>query len=143
MNIVEINHHNIYLLLQFLNNKLPNSFRYFNSRNPLTSIHNHILTILYLDNDKPFGYAHIDFDNHIYWFGICILDNYQSKGYGKKLLEYILNNDKIKNLNSIYLTVDKNNEKAINLYKKYGFIIDDIYHNNNPNSIFFRMYLQK
>lgn len=45
--IIEININNIYLLQKFINNNLPNTFRYFNKRN-IKCIENHILTILML-----------------------------------------------------------------------------------------------
>ena len=78
-----------------------------------------------MDSNLPIGYAHIDFDDNKNWFGICILENYQGKGYGKKIMEYIFNHEKINNLNEIYLTVDKINIVAINLYLKFNFIIID------------------
>ena len=47
------------------------------------------------------------------------------KGYGKKIMEYTFNNKIIKNIDKIYLTVDKVNDVAINLYKKFNFYIVD------------------
>ena len=124
-NIVEITENNNNLLQDFIsNNKLPNTFRYFNKRN-IDVIKNHLITIILLDNELPVGYAHIDFDDNKYWFGICILENYQGMGNGKKMMEYIFNNEKIKNIENIYLTVDKVNISAINLYKKKNFNIID------------------
>jgi ribosomal protein S18 acetylase RimI-like enzyme len=38
-------------------------------------------------------------------------------------MEYIFNHEKITNIDNIYLTVDKINDIAINLYKKYNFYI--------------------
>jgi len=119
MEIIEVNKNNISLLKNFTNNKLPNSFRYFNKR-PINIIENHILTILLLNNNIPIGYGHIDFEDNKYWLGICILEEYQGKGNGKKIMDYLLNNKKI---DKIYLTVDKNNINAIKLYKKYNFNI--------------------
>jgi ribosomal protein S18 acetylase RimI-like enzyme len=120
-NIVEITENNNNLLQDFIsNNKLPNTFRYFNKRT-IDVIKNHLITIILLDNELPVGYAHIDFDDNKYWFGICILENYQGMGNGKKMMEYIFNNEKIKNIENIYLTVDKININAINLYKKFKF----------------------
>jgi ribosomal protein S18 acetylase RimI-like enzyme len=121
--IVEITGKNTNLLHNFiLNNKLPNTFRYFNKRT-IDVIKNHIITLILIDDNLPVGYAHIDYDDNKYWFGICILENYQGKGYGKKLMEYIFNHKKITNIDKIYLTVDKINDIAINLYKKYNFNI--------------------
>ena len=119
--IIEITEKNTSLLQNFiLNNKLPNTFRYFNKRN-IDVIKNHIITIILLNETTPIGYSHIDFDDNKYWFGICILEKYQGNGYGKKIMEYIFNHENIKNIKNIYLTVDKINIVAINLYKKFNF----------------------
>jgi hypothetical protein len=84
LNILEITENNICLLKDFIyNNKLPNTFRYFNKRT-IDVIKNHLITIILLDNELTLGYAHIDFDDNKYWFGICILENYQGMGNGKK-----------------------------------------------------------
>ena len=119
--IIEININNINFLQKFINNKLPDTFRYFNKRN-IKCIEDHILTIIMLEHKKPIGYAHIDYDKK-YWFGICILQEYQSKGYGRKIMEYIFNHEKIEEIGEIFLSVDVNNDKAIKLYKKYNFNI--------------------
>ena len=123
--IEEINEHNIGLLDQFIENKLPENFRYFNSRTS-NVITNHVMTLLMLKHDIPFAYAHIDNENFKYWFGICVLDNYQGVGFGKQLIEYIINHNKVKLIDKIHLTVDKNNIIAKKLYEKYNFkIIQD------------------
>jgi RimJ/RimL family protein N-acetyltransferase len=122
MNIIKINDYNIYLLEAFIKNKLPDSFRYFNSR-PISVINSHLITIIGVIKNSPIAYAHIDYEHNIYWFGICVLEEYQGLGYGTQIMDYInnfFNTSKIEKLN---LTVDKNNITAINLYKKYGFCI--------------------
>jgi ribosomal protein S18 acetylase RimI-like enzyme len=122
-NILEIKQHNKELLDTFIvNNIFPNTFRYFNKRTS-DIISYHLITLLLMDNETPVGYAHIDFDCDKHWFGICILDKYQGKGYGKMMMQYIFNNEKVKNIDKIYLTVDKVNNVAIKLYEKYDFNI--------------------
>jgi ribosomal protein S18 acetylase RimI-like enzyme len=78
-----------------------------------------------MNDETPVGYAHIDFDCDKNWFGICILGKYQGKGFGKLMMEYIFNIEKVKNIDKIYLTVDKVNNVAIKLYEKYDFNIID------------------
>jgi ribosomal protein S18 acetylase RimI-like enzyme len=39
------------------------------------------------------------------------------------MMQYIFNNEKVKNIDKIYLTVDKVNNVAIKLYEKYDFNI--------------------
>lgn len=122
MNIIEINNYNISFLQNFLKNDIPKTFRYFNKRN-IKVIENHFLTVILIVDNREIGYAHIDFDDGKYWFGICILSDYQGKGYGKKLIQFVLNNSKLRNIKEIYLSVDKINENAIKLYKNFNFII--------------------
>ena len=52
-------------------------------------------------------------------FGVA--KKYQSKGYGQKLLAYIMNHLAYKKINKIFLEVRITNHVAINIYKKYGF----------------------
>lgn len=54
-------------------------------------------------------------------FLIAVKREYQSLGYGKILLEYLLNKLKENNVKVCYLEVSAKNSKAINLYKKFGF----------------------
>ncbi len=119
--IIKLNMENIGYLERFLKNEMPDTFRYFQKRD-ISIIQNHKLTILLMKNDEPIGYAHIDEEDNRKWFGICIIKEYQNKGLGKKMMDYIFNLESIKD-EEIYLSVDKVNIGAIHLYKKYGFEI--------------------
>lgn len=55
-------------------------------------------------------------------FGICILKEYWGYGIGKVLLENILRWADTVGIEKILLTVIETNTKAIELYKKYGFL---------------------
>ena len=135
--ILEITETNKEILDSFISdNILPNTFRYFDKRTS-DVIKNHLITILLMDSKFPVGYAHIDFDDNNYWFGICILDKYQGKGYGKQMIEYLFNHEKIKTIDEIYLTVDKINVNAIELYKRYKF------YNINEKETYFIMLRRK
>lgn len=128
LHIIEIDETNHHYITTFLSNNIPSTFRYFKSRS-IDIIKNHVLTIVLLNEQQiPVGYAHIDYENK-YWLGICILDAYQGKGLGNKMMEYILNHEKITVLNDIYLTVDSTNENAIKLYKKFNFSIVELTEN--------------
>lgn len=128
LHIIEIDETNHHYITTFLSNNIPSTFRYFKSRS-IDIIKNHVLTIVLLNEQQiPIGYAHIDYENK-YWLGICILDAYQGKGLGNKMMEYILNHEKITVLNDIYLTVDSTNENAIKLYKKFNFSIVELTEN--------------
>jgi len=97
-------------------------FTYFKNR-AVTCIDNHILTIVLNDNktNKFIGYAHIDYNN-LYWFGIYIDPEYQSIKLGELLLKYVLSHEKVNNISTISLAVDKNNY-AIRLYENNNFKI--------------------
>jgi RimJ/RimL family protein N-acetyltransferase len=55
-------------------------------------------------------------------FGICILKEYWSYGIGKVMLESILTWAPSAEIEKITLTVVQTNTKAIQLYKRYGFV---------------------
>jgi perosamine synthetase len=120
INIIDNN--NSELLKNFILNNKSETFRYFDKRDK-SIINNHLLTII-LTNEtgESVGYSHIDKEDDEYWFGICLLEGYQNKGLGKKLMDYIFNNNKTKLIKNIQLTVDIVNLSAINLYKKFNFI---------------------
>jgi GNAT superfamily N-acetyltransferase len=134
MKLEIINQNNIHYLEEFIKNDLPSTFRYFNNRDA-TIIKNHKLTVVLLlpekltcsqvlnNLDKPVAYAHIDYAENKYWFGICILPEYQNKGWGKYILKYVIEYAKKININNIYLTVDIINIPGITLYKKFNFNI--------------------
>jgi GNAT superfamily N-acetyltransferase len=96
------------------------SFRYFKNRVFDEAISTHIHTILYTEDDKDIGYAHIDYDkaSQRAYLGICVVEGYQGRGIGKKLIDILL---KVYS-KDIYLTVDKTNLRAIHLYEKNGFM---------------------
>ena len=126
MSVIEITNININYLISFLQNEFPSSFRYFNNKTPEQIIKNHYKTLIYIENDDPIGYAHIDYDiiNNKYWFGICVISNYYGKGIGTKLIIKILEYFTNSNIDKLHLTVDKNNIIAYKMYLKKGFKIE-------------------
>ncbi len=65
-------------------------------------------------------------NEHVLTIAIGILQEYNGIGYGKNLLKYIegwaIEND----VKRLELTVRNDNERAVNLYKKFGFDIEGI-----------------
>jgi perosamine synthetase len=122
--IVEMNQENKQEIYDTFLGKINHThFRYFNHRN-IDCLNNHVVSIVLYDkvNQKYFGYAHIDKEEN-YWFGIYIDDAYQNKKLGSLLMNTILKHKSLNDINSIYLTVDKDNKNAIKVYEKYGFKI--------------------
>jgi len=113
---------NIKLLKKFIINIDSNFFRYYDKRN-LECLKNHKYTILGIVNEIPIAYGHLDIENDNCWLGICVLKKYHSRGYGKIIINNLIN---YYNLNlekyNLVLTVDEDNINAINFYKKYNFI---------------------
>jgi RimJ/RimL family protein N-acetyltransferase len=94
------------------------TFRYFDKRE-FSCLDNHLLTNLYYVENDCVGYGHLDHDGENVWLGIMVLDKHVGKGYGNTIFEALINSTN----SDISLSVDKINIKAINLYKKYKFVI--------------------
>ena len=129
MNIIEIKNYNLKILANFIVEDLPSSFRYFSSRS-IDITRNHVLTIVGLVDDLPIAYGHIDHENNINWLGICVLERCQGNGYGKKILNHLINYIYSNNISNIQLSVDIDNYIAINLYLKNRFKFKQIYKTN-------------
>lgn len=54
-------------------------------------------------------------------YDIAVKEEFQGKGIGKLLLKHLIDFCKSKNVNTIFLEVNNINNKAINLYKNFGF----------------------
>ena len=129
INLNDENKNEIYS--KFLSKINNSSFRYFDKRN-IKSLNNHkVTTVLYdILKNEYIGYAHIDYETK-YWVGIYITNEYQNMKLGSFLLDYILQHEKVYNINELNLTVDINNKAAIKLYTNNNFkIVDtkDTYH---------------
>ena len=73
--------------------------------------------------DREFiGMGGVSFEQDgAYIFGFGIIPKYQGKGFGKDMLKLILQDLIKQNVEKIMIDVNSENEKAFNLYKKYGF----------------------
>ena len=70
---------------------------------------------------------------------IAIDPAYQRQHLGSLLMEDILKDAKAKKVRTITLEVRKNNEKAVNLYQKYGFktsLIKEKYYSNGDDALY-------
>ena len=54
-------------------------------------------------------------------FNLCVHPDAQGKGYGNWILERVIEDAKKDGAEMIYLEVRKSNDRAMRLYKKYGF----------------------
>lgn len=82
-------------------------------------------TAVKLITSDSLGIIQYSFDNknYVYIYGFSVENNSRGKHIGTELFEYCLNEIKSLNKNDIHLTVNKNNTRLINFYKRYGFIV--------------------
>ena len=96
-------------------------FRYFNTRH-LEITQSHLISLIILENNIPAAYCHLEEDNNKFWLGILVSDNFIGNKLGSYCVNLLINIADALNINDIYLSVDKDNYKAISLYKKYNFL---------------------
>ena len=119
--IIKINKENLELLNDFIPTINSSYFRYYNNRN-INSVETQIITVLLKNRNNYIGYGHIDHENN-YWIGIYLHNEYRKKGLGKLLLSYLIFISIYKNIENLFLSVDKSNNIAFSLYSKFGFKI--------------------
>lgn len=72
-------------------------------------------------------------------YDIATVSEYQNRGFAKKIIAGILDFAKKNNARNLFLEVRASNEKAINLYSKFGFekytVRKNYYANNSENAI--------
>lgn len=74
-------------------------------------------------DDKTFGYYVAgNICDEINLYTIAVADAYKGYGYGKALLQHLIDASKAMNALFIGLEVRVSNEKAISLYEQHGFI---------------------
>jgi GNAT superfamily N-acetyltransferase len=125
MEIIKITPNNILLLEEFLKNEISPFFIYYQSRPINICLEKHLLTVVGLVDGKAVGYGHLDQADRC-WLGICLLKEFQGKGFGKQLMNHLLNNFQGKEL---WLSVDSSNHIAIKLYLSFHFILKEIHQN--------------
>jgi N6-L-threonylcarbamoyladenine synthase len=77
--------------------------------------------LVYLDNDEIVGFInYYDIYDRVEIANFNVLESYQNKGIGNKLIKSVI--DKSKEKENITLEVRCDNKKAIHIYEKYGFI---------------------
>lgn len=97
-----------------------NSFRYFSTRD-FSVLKNHLSTVLLYEYEQAIGYGHLDKDAEIVWLGICLSEEKKGKGYGKLIMNRLIEEAQLNDVPVIKLSVDASNLEAIQIYNKYGF----------------------
>lgn len=92
------------------------------------------LMLIALDGEKIVANASVEANrteryNHRAELSITVLREYWGQGIGTALMENLIDFSKEAGYKSIYLDVRSDNERAIYLYKKFGFKRLGVYHN--------------
>ena len=96
------------------------TFRYFSKR-PLGILRNHLVTMLAYHNGHPVAYGHLDKDSGTVWLGIAVAENAGGKGFGRRVMEELIGFAITNGIEKVRLSVDRSNERAIALYRRYRF----------------------
>ncbi|MBT8313102.1 MAG: GNAT family N-acetyltransferase [Maribacter sp.] len=83
------------------------------------TIQNSLCFGMYNDLNDQVGFARVVTD-HVafgYFMDVIVFDSYRGKGYGTKLMEYIMNHETVQNLKTIALKT----KDAHELYEKFNF----------------------
>ena len=120
--LITVSTNNFKLIGEFVTNlgRSRDTFRYFDKRD-FNVFKNHIITYLYIKDNKPVGYGHLDKDDDTVWLGVAVLPGYYKMGIGNLIVQELLKVARKEQLNEVFLTVDNYNKKAIELYNKVGF----------------------
>lgn len=104
--------------INIIGRELHDNFDYlFKMENVLNTSYSRVY--LYEEEGKVLGFIHVDSHFEIMdLINIVVLKEYQGKGIGNKLLEFVVNNEEYE---KIMLEVRESNSTAIHLYEKFGF----------------------
>lgn len=81
--------------------------------------------VLVFDEQQPVGFLSFNYENSkVKLNKLYILVTFHKKGIGQLALEYVKNEAKRLGANKLYLTVNKQNTKAIQAYNRAGFSIE-------------------
>ncbi|MCR4874187.1 MAG: ribosomal protein S18-alanine N-acetyltransferase [Clostridia bacterium] len=87
---------------------------------------NIIFRVMLLDNEVIGYYSFQKVFDEGYINNIAVKREYQSKGFGTKLFEDLIERAQKFEVNALTLEVETDNERAIKLYKKFGFVEEGI-----------------
>lgn len=84
-----------------------------------TTIENSVCFGLYDENGNQMGFSRVVTDQILfaYFMDVIIFPEYQGNGYGKQLVDYMMNHEIIKKVKTVALKT----KDAHSLYERYGF----------------------
>ena len=96
----------------------------------ICTIENNILK-KYKNSKELFGYNFVN-DNGIYLYNFVVIKNFRNKGYGKRMITYLINNHK-KLEKTKYIYSLSTNDKSSNIFLNLGFCPGDHFLDKNNN----------
>lgn len=122
MQFTRINSSNTHLLEKFVSSagRSLETFRYFASR-PFSIVKNHVCTWVIVEGGQVEAYGHLDKEGDTVWLGIAVAEHAKGKGFGKKMMQRLMESALALGLPKVKLSVDHVNAAAIRLYLDSGF----------------------
>jgi sugar phosphate isomerase/epimerase/predicted GNAT family acetyltransferase len=88
-------------------------------------VENHACTWVIEDGGQVEAYGHLDREGEMVWLGIAVTEHARGKGFGRKMMQRLLESAAALGLQHIRLSVDNVNEAAISLYERFGFKLSE------------------
>jgi sugar phosphate isomerase/epimerase/GNAT superfamily N-acetyltransferase len=122
MKFTRVSISNTHLLEKFVSRagKSLETFRYFSSR-PFSVVQNHVCTWVIEEGGQVEAYGHLDKEGETVWLGIAVAEHAKGKGFGKKMMQRLMESALALGLPKVKLSVDHVNAAAIELYRQSGF----------------------
>lgn len=96
------------------------SFRYFKNR-PYDIVRRHLCTLMLSNAGVDIGYGHLETEGGVTWLGIALADAELGRGWGRLLMQRLLEEASARGVSELSLRVDRDNVRGIRLYQQYGF----------------------
>jgi ribosomal protein S18 acetylase RimI-like enzyme len=77
--------------------------------------------------EEPVGALRLELDDEIGIYAFGVHANYQGRGYGRQILEHVINHVRETSQKGIMLDVETDNSRAFNLYRSCGFHVRATY----------------
>ena len=113
----------LYLENNFSKEQLTNELENSNSEFYFAILENEVIGYLKLNFSE--AQTELNDINTLEVERIYVRNNYHGKGVGQQLLDYAIQLAKRKNMQAVWLGVWENNQRAVNFYKKNGFVTFD------------------
>ena len=132
--IIKIDKDNLLLyksILEDFFNNIDDTFSYYRNRG-LSHITKVCEPFLYLnEHGDLIGYGHLDIEADTIWLGIAVSKSFRGQGHGSYIVNHLIRTYKKEHKDKkLSLAVSKQNETAITLYKRHGFVYT---HGSNKN----------